>query len=358
MAKDKAAKERKRALKKKQIRVRSQERIARHNKLIDATTEVFDSGELSSRSLADMINARSSPRPLNASQLDLDKFLTTSGLRTHINNFCRAVLSADTDGMELVGSFSGSCFSVVDKLELAANGYRIADVPMSSALLLLRDDPMAEVKSAMSTVHARVSVCLVWSKLAFVEPVAFAVDLNGCELSWVVNTRGDWHRINRSAEAWDWLKLEAPGSDDPDIEQYNSFFDLVAVAELERIIRNPSVTFDGQSRDAEGGFIANAARIIEIAQTPWHKAAVSLAQLLAAEKTSAKRRILDAEESGYLRGIQESRKETDRLSHRIGQLEAQKVSSNRAPVREVAAPAVSDSKPREALAARLDALFG
>ena len=59
-----------------------------------------------------------------------------------------------------------------------------------------------------------------------------------------------------------------------------------------------------------------------------------------------------------LRGIQESRKETDRLSHKIGQLEAQKAITSPQVVREVAVAPIADSKPREALAARLGALFG
>jgi len=358
MAKDKAAKERKRALKKKQIRVKNQERIERENKLFNATNNLFDGGEITPKSLADMVNARSSTRPPNASQIALDRLVTTSGLRTYINNFCRAVLSKDVDGIQFAGSFSGSCFMLLEDIDQAANGLKIAPLPMSSYLLFYLDDPLSHMASLISDSNALVGVCLVWSKLAYVEPIAFATNSAGCELSWVVNTRGDWHRLNRSADAWHWLKLETHGSDDPAVEHHNNLFDVYAVDEIENLGSDSYEPADGEVVDFEGEFIANAAKIIELAQTPWHVATASLAQLLAAERTSAKRRVVDAEESGYLRGIQESRKETDRLSHKIGQLEAQKAITSPPVVREVTVAPIADSKPREALAARLGALFG
>lgn len=358
MAKDKAAKERKRALKKKKSRVLTQERIARENKLIDATTYLFAGGDISAKSLAEMVNARSTTRPPNASQLALDGLVTTSGLRTHITNFCRAALSNDVSDKYVVGAFSGSCFMAVEDLDQHANGFKIVSLPMSSLMIFNSSEPLSHMKSVMTEFKALVSVCLVWSKLAFMEPFAFAVSSTGSEVSWVVNTRGDWFRINRPADAWNWLQTETISSADPTVEQYNSLFDLQVVREIGRISRDSTKSSDEHLVDAEVALVENATKILELAQTPWHGAAVSLAQLLAVEKASAKRRILDAEESGYLRGIQESRKEADRLSHKIGQLEARKAITSPPVVREVTVAPIADSKPREALAARLGALFG
>ena len=73
---------------------------------------------------------------------------------------------------------------------------------------------------------------------------------------------------------------------------------------------------------------------------------------------ASKRRAADAEEAGYLRGLQESRTEKDRMSRRIGELETQVAKSRLQTVQNSHHAPEQVSNLGQPLAARLGGLFG
>ncbi|MDO8279352.1 MAG: hypothetical protein Q7T63_14640 [Burkholderiaceae bacterium] len=368
MAKDKAAKERKRALKKKEMRVRSQERIARENKLMETTAECVSNGDISAKALADLINGGNPPRQQTAASNELDRLMTETGIREQINIFCRAALSEDAHGDRFVGAFSGSGFLATTTIDHSQQiSLQVMDFPMSSMFVIQSSEPLSRMKQTIEEFDALVGVCLVWSTIAWCEPFAFAVDKHGTQGCWVVNTRGEWYRVDRPADAWIWLAGEI-GSDEHfiagreiDSSDHQALDEILGVARslvqsadiLQTVLSGKPVLEESIAAVRD-----QSANAIEVAQLQWHNATMSLARALDATTKASKRRAADAEEAGYLRGLQESRTEKDRMSRRIGELETQVAKSRLQTVQNSHHAPEQVSNLGQPLAARLGGLFG